>query len=86
MQRLRYLFLELTINPAIWITGILYLTIGLTDFPLGTVAWLHVVSAYAMALFVLIHVYMATTGKTVGAYLKAMISGKQWVQVSEDGQ
>ncbi len=39
-----------------------------------------------LALFVLIHVYMATTGETVGAYLKAMISGKEWVQVSEDGQ
>ncbi len=86
LQRLSYLFLKLAINPAIWITGILYLTIGLTDFPLGTVAWLHVVSAYAMALFVLIHVYMATTGATVGAYLKAMISGKEWVQVPEDGQ
>lgn len=83
LQRLSYLFLKLVINPAIWITGILYLTIGFTGLPLETVAWTHVVAAYAMALFVLIHVYMATTGETVTAYLKAMITGYEWVEVDE---
>lgn len=84
LQRLSYLFLKLVINPAIWVTGVLYLTVGLSGFPLATVAWLHVMAAYAMATFVLIHVYMATTGETVGAYLKAMISGKEWVEVDEE--
>ncbi len=84
LQRLSYLFLKLVINPAIWITGVLYLTVSLTGFDLGTVAWLHVVAAYAMALFVVIHVYMATTGETVTSYLKAMITGYEWVVVDED--
>ena len=83
LQRLSYLFLKLVINPAIWATGVLYLTVNLTGLPLETVAWTHVVAAYAMALFVLIHVYMATTGTTVTSYLKAMVTGYEWVEVDE---
>jgi len=84
LQRLSYLFLKLVINPAIWATGILYLTVDVTGLELAMVAWAHVVTAYAMAIFVVIHVYMATTGETVGAYLRAMITGYEWVMVDED--
>jgi len=84
LQRLSYLFLKLVINPAIWATGILYLTVNLTGLDLQTVAWLHVVSAYAMAIFVVIHVYMATTGDTPTAYVEAMTTGYEWVVVEED--
>ncbi len=42
------------------------------------------VSAWAMATFVLIHDYMATTGETVGAYLKAKITGREWVEVPDE--
>jgi len=83
LQRLSYLFLKLVINPAIWITGTLYLSLPWTGLDLASVAWAHVVAAYTMALFVIIHVYMATTGETVGAYLKAMITGYDWVMVEE---
>lgn len=84
LQRLSYLFLKLVINPAIWLTGVLYLSVNLTGLPLAQVAWAHVVAAYAMATFVVIHVYMATTGDTVGAYLKAMITGYEWVETDGD--
>lgn len=83
LQRLSYLFLKLVINPAIWITGTLYLSLPWTGLDLASVAWAHVVAACTMALFVIIHVYMATTGETVGAYLKAMITGYDWVMVEE---
>lgn len=83
LQRLSYLFLKLVINPAIWITGILYLTVALTGFDLQAIAWLHVVAAYAMAIFVVLHVYMATTGATPTAYLKAMTTGYEWVNVED---
>ncbi|WP_340110058.1 cytochrome b/b6 domain-containing protein [Pikeienuella sp. HZG-20] len=84
LQRLSYLFLKLVINPAIWATGVLYLTVNLTGLDLQAVAWLHVVAAYAMAIFVVIHVYMATTGDTPIAYLKAMTTGYEWVSVKKD--
>ena len=83
LQRLSYLFLKLVINPAIWITGMLYLTVNLTGLDLGSVAWAHVIAAYAMALFVVIHVYMATTGATPLAYIRAMINGKEWVVIED---
>ncbi len=86
LQRLSYLFLKLVINPAIWITGILYLTVSLTGFDLQSVAWLHVVAAYAMAIFVVIHVYMATTGDTPTAYVKAMTTGYEWVTVKDSAE
>ena len=84
LQRLSYLFLKLVINPAIWITGVLYLSVNQTGLPLENVAWAHVVAGYAMAVFVVIHLYMATTGETVGAYLKAMVTGYEWVEVEGD--
>ncbi|MCI4662293.1 MAG: cytochrome b/b6 domain-containing protein [Neomegalonema sp.] len=84
LQRLSYLFLKLVINPAIWATGVLYLTVNITGMNLELVAWTHVVAAYAMAIFVVIHVYMATTGETVTSYLKAMITGYEWVIVEEE--
>lgn len=84
LQRLSYLFLKLIINPAIWITGVLYLTIGSNGLALDWVAWAHLVAAYAMAVFVVIHIYMATTGETVLSYLKAMITGYEWVVVEPE--
>lgn len=84
LQRLSYLFLKLVINPAIWITGVLYLSVNLTGLALAQVAWAHVIAAYAMATFVVVHVYMATTGETVGAYLKAMLTGYEWVEVDDE--
>ena len=84
LQRISYLFLKLVINPAIWATGALYLTVNLTGLDLALAAWAHVVAAYAMAVFVVIHVYMATTGETVFAYLRAMTTGYEWVIVEED--
>ncbi len=83
LQRLSYLFLKLVINPAIWATGVLYLTVSWTGIDLQLVAWSHVVSAYAMALFVVVHLYMATTGETVSSHLRAMIIGYEWVVVED---
>ena len=61
----------------------MYLTVNLTGLNLQSVAWAHVVAAYAMALFVVVHVYMATTGATPLAYIKAMVTGKEWVVVED---
>jgi len=84
LQRISYLLLTLLIAPAIWATGTVYLLVAWLPLPLDWVAWAHVVAAYAMALFVVVHVYMATTGPTVFAYLRHMITGYAWVIVDED--
>lgn len=59
----------LPIGPALWSTGIVYLAYPLwSHWAVGTiglpaVAFIHTAAAYLMMIFVIIHVYMTTTGK-----------------------
>jgi thiosulfate reductase cytochrome b subunit len=81
LQRLAYLFFKLIISPIIWASGLLYLFYN--DWPatlagalqLETVALVHTGAAFAMLVFVIAHVYMATMGKTLTSYIKPMITG-----------
>lgn len=41
----------------------------------GVANALHVAAAYALALYLIVHHYMATLGRTTLAHTKAMISG-----------
>lgn len=88
LQRLAYLALLAFISPLIWITGILYLFYGdwaalkLAELlSLEWVATLHVLGAYMITAFFFIHVYLTTTGHTVFAHIKAMITG--WEEVDK---
>ena len=85
LQRVAYLFFKGVITPLIWATGLLYMTynewgiLGITDLQLGTVAMIHVLAAYLLLIFLSAHLYLITTGHTVYAQLKAMITG--WDEV-----
>lgn len=81
LQRIAYLGLKLVINPVIIVSGLLYLYYnswaawGLAGLSLGGIALVHTAAAFAMAIFVVVHVYLTTTGHTVFAHIKAMITG-----------
>lgn len=82
LQRLAYLFLDLVIAPAIWISGLVYMyrdeiggLLGATP-SLMAVAFIHVAAAFLMLTFVIAHVYMAFTGKPWWDYPASMISGR----------
>lgn len=81
LQRLAYLAFKLAISPAIWLSGMLYLSypywpmLGLESVSLGAVAFIHTAAAFAMLVFFVAHVYLAFTGKPFYAYVKAMITG-----------
>jgi thiosulfate reductase cytochrome b subunit len=82
LQRLAYLWLKLMINPLIWFSGLLLLIFSydwIQAMPFGLsltgVAWLHTAAAYMMLVFFIAHVYLATTGQTPLAYIRAMITG-----------
>ena len=82
LQRLAYLALLAFISPLIWGTGIFYLfygdwaRLGLDQtLSLQTVAVLHTLGAYLITAFFFIHVYLTTTGHTIFAHIKAMITG-----------
>ena len=89
LQRLAYLFLWLIITPLIWVSGWLYLVYaswekwGLAQYlDLEQIAFIHVVGAFMMLAFLIVHVYLITTGRTVLSHMRAMISG--WEEVDTD--
>ena len=87
LQRLAYLFVLVIINPLIWTTGWLYLFYdswdawGLGALTLESVAFFHVVAAFMMLIFFIVHVYLATAGHTPTAHIKAMING--WEEIED---
>ena len=90
LQRLAYLGFKLGISPAIWISGLLFLfynswgELGIGDLDLHWVAFVHTAAAICMVLFFIGHVYMITSGHTVFAQTKAMITG--WDEVDADDE
>ncbi|WP_456417593.1 cytochrome b/b6 domain-containing protein [Thiolapillus sp.] len=87
LQALTYLGLKLFLFPAIWVSGLLYLTYnywqdGVSSPWLPWVAVVHVLSAYAIAAFVIIHVYMLTTGGSFRHHVMPMINGYDEVELT----
>jgi len=87
LQRLTYLGLKIFALPIQVITGLLYLYYnswpkwGIIGGRINAVAFIHTASAFALIVFVLMHIYLATTGRTVTSNIKAMITG--WEEVEE---
>ena len=91
LQRLVYLSLWLFINPAIWISGLLYLYYnswpawGLDTFlNIAVVAFIHAAAAFLIIAFLVSHVYLVTTGHTVFEHIKAMITGWEEIEAEEE--
>jgi thiosulfate reductase cytochrome b subunit len=88
LQRLTYLSLAAFLLPFQMITGFLYWGYnawpawGLGGISLQVLAVLHTLGAFAILMFLVIHVYMTTTGHSIFAHIKAMITG--WESVAED--
>ncbi|WP_147822270.1 cytochrome b/b6 domain-containing protein [Salidesulfovibrio onnuriiensis] len=88
MQRLTYLGLTAILLPLQMITGLLYWGYndwakwGIASFiSLKVLAALHLIGGFAILIFLIVHVYMTTTGHTVSAHVEAMITG--WEEVPE---
>ena len=87
VQRLTYLSLAAFLLPFQMVTGLLYwgyndwAAWGLSGLSMGVVAILHTLGAFALLSFVIVHLYMITTGHTPLAHTRAMISG--WEEVPE---
>jgi thiosulfate reductase cytochrome b subunit len=87
LQRLTYLSLAAMLLPLQMVTGFLYWGYnswadwGLGDFSLQLIAIIHMAGAFAILTFLVVHVYMTTTGHSIFAHIKAMITG--WETVDE---
>ncbi len=91
LQRLVYLGFKLILIPITIISGIIYLfyktidqnnLVVISDIPLSTVAFWHTLGAILLMVFLVVHVYMTTTGKTPTSNIKAMLTGYE--ELDED--
>lgn len=87
LQRLTYLSLAALLLPLQMVTGFLYwgynswAAWGLDGLNLKLIAIVHVAGAFAILTFLVVHVYMTTTGHSIFAHIKAMVTG--WETVDE---
>lgn len=87
LQRLTYLSLAALLLPLQMLSGLLYwlynawAEYGLSGLSLSPLALVHTALAFAILSFFIVHVYMTTTGHSILAHTKAMITG--WEEVDE---
>jgi formate dehydrogenase gamma subunit len=91
LQRLVYLGLKVLIIPFIIVSGLLYMyyrypqsdkIVALEMESLRLVALVHTAVAFLLIVFIIVHLYLITTGDTVIANLKAMLTGYE--ELEED--
>ncbi|KHT61471.1 cytochrome B561 [Photobacterium gaetbulicola] len=77
LQRFSYLGFKLLLAPVIWLTGLMLLAypFGLQVISLPTLSALHLLAAFLILVFLIVHVYMTTTGATPLSHIKTMITG-----------
>ncbi|MBN1767537.1 MAG: cytochrome b/b6 domain-containing protein [Prolixibacteraceae bacterium] len=94
LQRLVYLGFKLFLIPVTIISGILYMfhktidandVVVVEDIPLHGIAFWHTLGAFLLMVFLVVHVYMTTTGHTPTSNIKAMLTGYEDVD-DEDGE
>lgn len=89
LQKITYLNFKVLILPIMGITGTMYLYeeyfyhLNLPLFILKNVAVIHTIGAYILVAFVIVHVYMTTTGHTVTSHIKTMLTGWEEVEKHE---
>lgn len=82
LQRFSYLYVLLLILPIIIISGLgCYFynqlpAMGLS-VELEVLAIIHIIGAFLMLIFMVIHIYMTTTGEKPWSYTLAMITGRE---------
>jgi thiosulfate reductase cytochrome b subunit len=90
VQRLVYLSLAALLLPIQMASGFLYWGYnswqawGLGWLSLPVIGFIHMAGAFAILSFLIVHIYMITTGHTIFAHTRAMITG--WEEVEEGTQ
>jgi thiosulfate reductase cytochrome b subunit len=90
MQQSAYLFIMFVFMPFICISGWLLMFPELAPdqmFGMGGVwpmAFAHTIIGYMLSLFMLVHIYLGTTGSTIGELYKSIITGWHLVHSKEE--
>ncbi len=93
LQRIIYLGFKLVLIPIVVISGIMYMMhktidendmVIISDFKLESIANWHTLGAFLLIIFLVVHVYMTTTGHTLTSNIKAMLTG--WEELEEEDE
>lgn len=93
LQRLTYLGLKIVVFPILVFSGLLYMYYrypmadSIQSLDVGNLQWiayLHTLGALLLVAFVIVHLYLITTGHTIFTNLKAMITGFEDIEDEED--
>ena len=84
LQKLTYLGLKILVIPTMVLSGLLYMFYrypqkeiikGLNIDSIELIAFFHTAAAFLLLAFIIVHLYLITTGTTATSNLKAMITG-----------
>lgn len=93
LQRLVYLGFKLILIPVTIISGILYMfhktidrndMVVISNFSLEGIAFWHTLGAFLLMVFLVVHVYMTTTGNTPTSNIQAMITGYEDLEEDDE--
>jgi thiosulfate reductase cytochrome b subunit len=79
LQRLAYLGISAMLLPVQMVTGLLYYLYNSLDITLAPVAFIHTLAGFLLVNFLIIHLYMTTTGHSLFSHIKGMITG--WEEI-----
>jgi len=92
LQKLVYLGLKILVIPTMVISGLLYMfyrypqnggIVGMNIGSVKVIALFHTAGAFLLIAFIIVHLYLITTGTTVTSNLKAMITGYEDLETEE---
>ncbi|MDP4115004.1 MAG: cytochrome b/b6 domain-containing protein [Bacteroidota bacterium] len=95
LQRLVYLGFKILIIPTMVLSGLLYMFYrypqngsieGLNIESIKTIALFHTAGAFILVAFVIVHLYLITTGTTITSNLKAMVTGYEELEDTTKSQ
>lgn len=89
LQRLTYFGLKVALFPLVVTSGLLYMfyrypsRYGIEAINIQSLEWIalaHTLGAFLLMAFLVVHIYMTTTGETVFSNLRAMITGYEEIE------
>lgn len=90
LQAATYFVIKWAVFPAIWISGIAYLTYNFWDAVPNSGIWLpivanlHLIAAYVVVTFVIVHVYLLTIGEGFVHHVQPMITGFDTIDLTPE--
>ena len=89
LQKLVYLGLKILVIPVMVVSGLLYMYYrypqaggieGIRIHSLEPIAVVHTAGAFLLIAFIVVHLYLITTGRTMTSNLKAMLTGYEEIE------